>query len=242
MTPVHFTFPLTLEKFADSGKEGGGRFLRGHAAVFNRKSHDLGGYRVEIAPNAFSKILDTNPDVHLVWDHDTRYVLARTTNKTLELRQDPYGLHVWASMAPTTYSEDLAVLMERGDVDQMSFACDIGSDTWTQTGEGDSAEITRTINEVSGLYDVTVCAQGAFPQTDSQLQADLASAIEAGRVDIPQAEGAAPEEEDADGVAQEEGTEEVAADEKPGNLIAVKHDIARRMAKFNHPAPEKEGS
>jgi HK97 family phage prohead protease len=241
MTPVHFTFPLTIEKFAVSGQEGGGRFLRGHAAVFGRKSHDLGGFRTEIAPSAFASVLDTAPDVHLVWDHDTRYVLARTTNKTLELREDPYGLHVWASLAPTSYADDLAVLMERGDVDQMSFACDIGADTWTQTGEGDDAEITRTITEVSGLYDVTVCAQGAFPQTNSQLQADLASAIEAGRVQMERADGAAQHDEDADTAAPEAGDGvEVAPQEGAGDLIAAKHDVRRRVAKFQHPTHKED--
>jgi HK97 family phage prohead protease len=173
-----FTFPFQIAQFANSGAEGGGRILRGHAAVYDRLSLDLGGYRVKIAPGAFTKVLDQSPDVHLVWDHDTSKTLARTRNNTLELRDDPMGLHVWGRLAPTSYAEDLAVLMERGDVDQMSFACDIGVDTWTESGE----EITRTIEEVEALYDVTVCAQGAFPQTDSRLAADLASAIEAGRV------------------------------------------------------------
>ena len=244
MTPVHFTFPLSIEKFENSGREGAGRFLRGLAAVFGQKSHDLGGYRVEIAPDAFGKILDSNPDVHLVWDHDTRYVLARTASKTLELRQDPRGLHVWASLAPTSYADDLAILMERGDVDQMSFACDIGADTWTQTGEGDTADVTRTITEVSGLYDVTVCAQGAFPQTDSSLAADLASAKEAGRVQIARAEDAAADSsQDVDSVA-DTGAGEVETAES-GDLFAVnstegvKHYVARRMAQFEHPNTER---
>ena len=160
--------------------------MRGHAAVFNRLSHDLGGYRVLIAPGAFDKVLDGNPDVHLVWDHDTRYVLARTKNKSLELRVDPFGLHVWARMASTATAKELAILMEGGYIDQMSFACDIGSSEWAEDAEGN---ITRTINEVEALYDVCVCAQGAFPQTDAQLVAslkdagaDLAAAREAGLV------------------------------------------------------------
>lgn len=175
---AHFTFPFSLEQFANSGAEGGGRIFRGHAAVFDRLSLDLGGYRVKIASGAFEKVLDSNPDVWMNWDHDMRYVMGRTRNNTLELREDPMGLHTWCRLAPVSYVDDLAVLMEGGYIDQMSFACDIGSDTWTEEGD----EITRTINEVSALYDVTVCAQGAFPQTDSRLAADLASAIEAGRV------------------------------------------------------------
>lgn len=185
-----FTFTLDNVQFAETGDPAGSGdlILRGHAAVFDRLSHDLGGFRTKIAKGAFSSVLDANPDVHLVWDHDTRYTLARTKNGTLELREDPYGLHVWAKMAPTSYAQDLAVLMRRGDVDQMSFACNIGEDTWTEDKAGN---ITRTIYSVDSLFDVTVCAQGAFPQTDSKL---LASAIEAGRVKRPEGDvGDAPE-------------------------------------------------
>lgn len=117
--------------------------------------------------------------MHLLWDHDTRYTLARTANKTLELRADPQGLHVWAQLAPTTYAADLGVLMARGDVDQMSFACTIGSDEWHEDTDGN---VIRTINTVDELYDVTVCAQGAFPQTDARL---LAAARSAGRLTPP---------------------------------------------------------
>ena len=129
-----------------------------------------------MARGAFDRVLDGNPDVHLLWDHDTRYTLARTHNKTLELRSDPAGLHVYARMAPTTYAEDLAVLMRRGDVDQMSFACTIGADTWAEDADGN---VTRTIETVAELFDVTVCAQGAFPHTDSRL---VTAARETGRI------------------------------------------------------------
>lgn len=224
MSCVNFTAPLANIEFADSGAGDGQRTMRGHAAVFNRLSHDLGGYKVKIAAGAFTQVLDGNPDVHLVWDHDTRYVLGRTKNKTLELREDPLGLHVWGRFAKTTYADDLAALMERGDIDQMSFACDIGSDTWTENDAG----ITRTIEEVSALYDVTICAQGAFPQTDSSLVADLASAIEAGRV-AGRAES--PEGDTADnGAAQEEPASLVVASQ--GGRIAVARARAR-LAQFN---------
>jgi len=221
---AHFTFPFTLEQFANSGAEGGGRIFRGHAAVFDRLSHDLGGYRVKIAPGAFTKVLDTNPDVHMVWDHDTRYVMGRTRNNTLELREDPMGLHTWCRLAPVSYVDDLAVLMEGGYIDQMSFACDIGSDTWTETDD----EITRTINEVSALYDVTVCAQGAFPQTDSRLAADLASAIEAGRVQAGRADTAATPGSDGE-TAAAPAEESDGADVAPagvGSRIAASRALA----------------
>lgn len=167
-------------EFTD-GTDGRGATLRGHAAVFDRLSHDLGGFRTRIGRGAFDRALDANPDVHLLWDHDTRYTLARTANHTLELRADPYGLHVFAHLAPTSYAQDLAVLMRRGDVDQMSFACLVAQDDWTEQDDG---QVVRDITDVGELYDVTVCAQGAFPQTDAGL---LAAAREHGRLTGPPA-------------------------------------------------------
>lgn len=225
---AHFTFPFTIEQFANSGAEGGGRIFRGHAAVFDRLSLDLGGYRVKIAPGAFQGVLDTNPDVWMNWDHDMRYVMGRTRNNTLELREDPMGLHTWCRLAPVSYVDDLAVLMEGGYIDQMSFACDIGADTWTESGE----EITRTIEEVSALYDVTVCAQGAFPQTDSRLAADLASAIKAGRVKGRADTAAAPEEELDGTAAAPPGADGSDVAPPVGSLIAASRaraDAARHI-------------
>jgi HK97 family phage prohead protease len=205
-----FTFPVEQVEFADSGAGDGQMTVRGHAAVYNKKSHDLGGFRTMIAPGAFSKVLDSNPDVHLVWDHDTRYVLARTTNKTLELRDDPMGLHTWARMAGTSYAKDLALLMQRGDVDQMSFACTIGADEWTENDSG----VTRTIFSVDELFDVTICAQGAFPQTDSQIvkanRAAFDNAVKLGRVSGRAIQEPAAESPDGSTVAPSEGSRDKA--------------------------------
>jgi HK97 family phage prohead protease len=217
---------LSIEEFGQSGAAPDVRTMRGHAAVFNRLSHDLGGFKVKIAPGFFTNVLDSQPDVHLVWDHDTRYTLARTRSQKygLELREDPVGLHVWSRMAPVSYADDLAVLMDGGVIDQMSFACDIGADEWHEDDSG----ITRTLLECDALYDVTICAQGAFPQTDSRLATDLASAIEAGRVE-GRAEGAAPPEDTTHTAAPEtEDGEEVAAG---ASGIAARHAALKARAR-----------
>lgn len=210
---------LTVEQFADSGTGPEVRTMRGHAAVFNRLSHDLGGFKTKIAPGFFTNILDQNPDVHLVWDHDTRYTLSRTRSQKygLELREDPIGLHVWARLAPVSYADDLAVLMEGGVIDEMSFATDIERDEWHEDEDG----ITRVLLECGGLYDVTICAQGAFPQTDSRLATDLASAIEAGRVP-GQPQDVAPDDPAGEtNIAPSEEGVEVAQDDPAGDLIAA---------------------
>lgn len=196
MTPqVTFTAPIEGAKFAVSGnpETPGDITVRGLAAVFNQPSHDLGGFRTVLDPKAFDKVLAMPFDAHLVWDHDTRYTLARTTNGTLELQKIEGGIGFFARMAPTSYAKDLQLLMERGDVDQCSFACLIGEDEWASDEDGN---ITRTLFSLDEVTDVTICAQGAFPQTSASLvaaygrspQDELSAALEAGRVLGPNGE------------------------------------------------------
>ena len=170
----HRTVPIEDVEWRASGAGQGELIVRGHASVYNRLSLDLGGFREKIAPGAFTKVLDSNPDVHALWDHDTKLVLARTKNKTLDLREDPVGLHFYAKVADTSYARDLRVLMERGDVDQASFAFTVERDEWVID---DNEEVTRTIHEVGQLFDVTVTAQGAYPQTDTSVVRQIRSRI-----------------------------------------------------------------
>lgn len=163
-------FGLTSTEARDSGKGDGQFTLVGHAAVFDMWSLDLGFFREKIARGAFDAVLSRNPDVWHLWDHDPRYVLARTTNKTLELSVDPRGLRFWSRIAPTSYAADLRVLVERGDVDQASFAFTVARDEWLiEEDAAGNEQISRTILEVAELYDVTTTAMGAYPQTDTQL-------------------------------------------------------------------------
>ena len=171
----------------DSATGDGSYTIRGHAAVFDKLSLDLGGFREKVAPTAFDRVLTENPDVLAVWDHDTRYTLARTHNKTLELRTDPYGLHVWMRVAPTSYAQDLRVLMERGDINQASWMFTIERETWTITEQANGDELViATIEEVGDLYDVTVTGRGAYPQTDMSVaqgrSARFEQALREGRV------------------------------------------------------------
>lgn len=241
---IQFTAPLAdvkMDKSGDPDAKGQWTF-RGHAAVFNRRSHDLGGFRTVIEPSFFNNILDTTPDVHLNREHDMRMLLARTlsTKSRLELRVDPYGLHSFARFVKTPLAEETAVLIEAGVLDQMSFACDIALDRWEQD---ESGEITRYLLDCGGLYDVAICAQGAFPQTDAQLVASvhdasalLASAQEAGRVirreqdpDLVAARG-----ETGDSIAPPEGAADV-ADEHRARLAALQERVEARYAQHTSP-------
>jgi len=160
------TVPLT--EIRSQGGDGGEPFLvSGHAAVFGVLSLDLGGFREIIAPDAFTDVLKTDPDVHLLWNHDTKAVLARTKNGTLDLDQDERGLAFAAECAPTSYARDLKILMDRKDVDQASFAFTVEEDEWEVEYVEGKEIVTRTVLKVKNLFDATICAQGAYPAADS---------------------------------------------------------------------------
>jgi HK97 family phage prohead protease len=159
----------------DSGAGEGQFTVAGHAAVFNRKSLDLGGFQEIVDPGAFERVLTENPDVFLNWDHDMRYVFARTHNKTLDLGTDERGLAYWARVAPVTYADDLRVLLEGGYIDQASFCFTVADDLWEiKTVDGEEI-VTRTILEIGQLFDVCITAQGAYPQTDSGVRSYIRS-------------------------------------------------------------------
>lgn len=208
---ARFTAPIDQLVMRDTKESGNGDLvIKGHAAVFNLLSHDLGGFREQIAPNAFAEVLASDPDVHFDWDHDTRYVLSRTRNNSLELSEDERGLRVYAKVAPTSYAADLAVLLDGGFIDQMSFKFTIDSEEWTEDSDGN---LTSTILRVGDLYDVTVTAQGAYPQTDAQLvRQRLERAVADGRV--PSVGRAGSSVADLRGPGAK--TDPIAASEEPG--------------------------
>lgn len=179
------TFALDNVEWRDSGDPDRKHetTLRGHAAVFNKLSDDLGGFRELLEPHAFRAALRKQPDVKLLHNHNPDYVLARTASGTLELREDTEGLHVFARVdRRISWVEDLRTSMLRGDIDQMSFAFNIaeGGDDWT-TADGN---VIRTIRQdgVSDLFDVSVVAYPAYPQTSVNMRSLLEEAIEQGRV------------------------------------------------------------
>jgi HK97 family phage prohead protease len=136
----------------------------GHAAVFDDLSDDLGGFREKIARGAFKKVL--GDDIRFLVNHNPDLLLARSTNGSLRLKEDPTGLHIEADLAATSAGNDLRVLLERGDMDQMSFAFSMqgGSDTWDE--DTDDGSLIRTINRFGGLFDVSAVTYPAYPTTD----------------------------------------------------------------------------
>lgn len=202
------TVPFTFEVRA---KEDGTYSIAGHAAVFNDLSENLGGFREKIDPGAFAKVLDANPDVRALFNHDPNLVLARTTNDTLKLREDDKGLHYEADVAPTSYGNDLRVLLERGDVTQSSFAFRVTSDGQSWDEDPDTGALIRTITEFSGLYDVSPVTYPAYPTTDSGISSSVPESERESEHEAETADSLADEGE-ADGTGEGLSREFVARD------------------------------
>jgi HK97 family phage prohead protease len=124
------------------------------------------GFWEEIARGAFARTLANGADVRFLVNHDPNFVLARTKAGTLRLAEDEVGLAVDADMADVTYARDLAVLLERGDVSQMSFA--FVPVAWEYTEAEDGNDLYR-ITEVE-LFDVAAVTYPAYEDTDAGLR------------------------------------------------------------------------
>ncbi len=149
--------------------ETGGRAkITGHAAVFNSLSEDLWGFREKIAPGAFAPALGKS-DIRALLNHDPNFVLGRTKNGTLRVREDETGLAVEIDPPETGWADDLLVSIGRGDISQMSFAFRVGEDSW-ETVEGINI---RTILTFGEIFDVSPVTYPAYPETDVSLREKL---------------------------------------------------------------------
>jgi HK97 family phage prohead protease len=145
-------------------EETGKQVVRGYAAVFDSLSENLGGFREKIAPGAFDGVLDN--DVRALIDHNSSLILGRTTAGTLRLGVDERGLWYEYDDPGTSYSKDLLISMERGDVNQSSFGFRVLSDGQTWEDDPETGAYIRTITNVYRLYDVSPVTFPAYPDTD----------------------------------------------------------------------------
>ncbi|MFD5454355.1 HK97 family phage prohead protease [Streptomyces olivaceus] len=99
---------------------GGTRTLSGYAIRFNELSHDLGGFRERILPDAWDPA-DGGADVIATFGHNTDQLLGRVSSGTLKLSRDTYGIRYSVALPDTTTGNDVAELAARGDLAGSSF-------------------------------------------------------------------------------------------------------------------------
>ena len=151
MTEKIETRRLTVNDFeVRQGPAGDGMSFSGYAAVFNSDSEPL-PFIERIMPGAFRKSLKSRNNIRMYLNHDSSMLLATSRAKTLRLEEDQRGLKVEADLPDTTIGRDLSTLIQRGDVDSMSFGFSVPpkGDSWSDDGS------VRELKEVR-LYEVSV--------------------------------------------------------------------------------------
>jgi HK97 family phage prohead protease len=174
---------------AGEGQES--RRIEGYAIMFGVRSavlwtYDGASVREVIAPGAVTKELLDQSDIKMTMFHDREKLLARSRNGegTLSYEVDEKGVR-FCFDAPRTQDGDAALeLVRRGDIAGCSFAftADFSNPLCVEravckTGEG--TEITYTVRQIDGIYDFTLAADPAYPDTSvAASERDALAAVE----------------------------------------------------------------
>ena len=132
--------------------------IKGYAVVFD--SPETYGYTEVID----SKALDDADmsDVVLRYNHnDSFMVLARTRNKSLDLKVDEKGLYMDATLQDDiTEHKNIFNAIKTQLIDKQSFAFTVEEDSYDYDTD------TRTITKIGKLFDVSVVDQPFYNATD----------------------------------------------------------------------------
>ncbi len=142
-----------------------GKHIEGYAAVFNKFSVPIYGFREKIAPGAFKKTIKKE-DIRALFNHDDNFVLGRNTADTLELKEDKKGLFTRTTPPDTQWAKDLLVSIDRGDITGMSFQFRTITDEYNMQ----DGNLIRTLKEVK-LYDISPVTFPAYPDTSVSVRA-----------------------------------------------------------------------
>lgn len=159
------------------------RVITGYAILFNTPSVALYSYddeeeREVIAPGAVTQELLDSSDIKMTMFHDRQLILARSNNGegTLTYSIDEKGV-AFSFEAPKTADGDKALeLVRRGDIAGCSFMFsthyyDSAYVSRNVTREDGKTTVTYTVNVITGIYDFTLAADPAYPDTTVEAEA-----------------------------------------------------------------------
>lgn len=152
------------------------RTITGYAILFDVPSAPLYEDEEEvirevIAPEAVSLELLNNSDIKMTMFHDRQLLLARSNkgSGTLSYGIDDKGVY-FEFEAPDTADGDKAIeLVKRGDIAGCSFAFSTRYYDRAFVEEsvvhGDKVEVTYRVKVITDIYDFTLAADPAYPDT-----------------------------------------------------------------------------
>lgn len=155
--------------------EGNKLTAQGYAIVYNKLSENLGGFVERALPGLADKTMKEQ-DVRALVNHDSDQLIGRLSAGTLRMGSDANGVWYEVDIPDTTVGRDLAVQLERGDINGSSFGFRAIDDDWEETESGFAM---RSLKEIM-LRDVGPVTFPAYPDASSALR----SLAEARNMDV----------------------------------------------------------
>ena len=152
-------------QFRAENTDDGKMEIKGYAAVFN--SPETYSYTEVIDEKAFNEA--DMSDVVLRYNHNDNFmVLARTRNKSLNLKVDEKGLFMDATLQDNiTEHKNIFNAIASGLIDKQSFAFTVDEDDYDYDTD------TRTIKRIGKVFDVSVVDQPFYNATDVSVARDI---------------------------------------------------------------------
>lgn len=201
------------------------RNIEGYGIVFNRESHDLGGFVEVILPEAIAGVIERS-DVLALMNHDVnKGVLARCTKGegSMQLKPNEHGVRYSFKAPHFDLGNELLEGVERGDIRASSFAFTLpptGGDKWEKMEDG---RYRRTILQFDELYDMSPCYRAAYQDTTVAKR----SIDELRRLDNPMPEIVKPE------AVVEAAPEPIIMEDRTANDLEMQFRIYKQKQLFN---------
>ncbi len=176
--PFEFRSVREVRKDTEDGEIEVIRF-EGHASVYGFEYEVHGGppwgWIERVEEGAFDGTLGEDPDVVYLINHQG-LPTARTKSGTLTLEADDDGLFTRADMDPINPRVvELASAVERGDVDEMSFAFRVTEQSWAEhpDHEGDEMSLRKILAVNLNRGDVSAVTFGASDATNVDIMRSI---------------------------------------------------------------------
>jgi len=143
----------------------GTRTITGTAIVFNQRSVDM-GFREIVSPGAVTETLSSGSNKLLLNNHNTSEVLGSTRSGNLKITTDSNGVNFSCKIdTRQTYAADLAIAVERGDIQGCSFGFRTNQDSWSD----DNGTLVRTLEAID-VMELSLTACPAYEQTSTSIR------------------------------------------------------------------------
>lgn len=144
-------------------------YIVGRGVVYNTEVEIIPGVFEIIRPGSFSQSLNRFNELKCFINHDSAKILSTTrSNPALEITDNEESLDFRSPIPPTTYGNDLAINVKRGNISGASFSFMIndGGEKFTMDEDGNyHREITS-----AEIYEVGPVTNPAYQQTSVALR------------------------------------------------------------------------